>query len=108
MLCDFSPLKHFTMKFRFLSPAVAVLLVASTWMSCNKNDDDTNSTKDTYKLSGPASGTQERPTPVITDATGTINGSYNKESNVIDYTITWNGLSGNPSAMHFHGPAGLD
>ncbi len=48
---------------------------------------------------------RKRATRVTTSASGTISGTYNKNTNILLYTITWNGLSAAPSAMHFHGPA---
>lgn len=80
-----------------------VLMTATIWIGCDKDKDND---ENRYELSGPASGTQERPTPVTTPATGNISGTYQKDSKILDYTITWNGLTANPSAMHFHGPAG--
>jgi len=35
----------------------------------------------------------------------TLSGTYNSESKVLNYTITWMGLSANATAAHFHGPA---
>lgn len=59
-----------------------------------------------FNLKGNANGAQEAPTRVATTATGSISGTYNKDNNALNYTITWTGLTGgNPSAMHFHGPA---
>jgi hypothetical protein len=59
-----------------------------------------------YNLRGNANGEQEAPTRVNTTATGTLTGTYNKETNELNYTITWTGLTGgNPTMMHFHGPA---
>jgi hypothetical protein len=85
-----------------------LILVAATtiWIGCDKDDDDDGKTDETYTLSGPASGTQERPNPVTTSATGSISGTYNKDTRILDYMIMWNGLSTDPVAMHFHGPAG--
>ena len=72
--------------------------------SCDKDDDDDEQPKVTYQLSGAASGAKEVP-PVITNATGTLSGTYNRNTNKLEYTITWNDLSGVPTMMHFHGPA---
>jgi hypothetical protein len=44
-------------------------------------------------------GANEVP-PVETDATGTFRGTYNMETRVINYTITFQGVT--PTAMHFH------
>lgn len=37
---------------------------------------------------------------------GTMDLAYNRTTRVLSYTIKWNSLSGNPNAMHIHGPAG--
>lgn len=72
--------------------------------SCKKdNYDNNNETR--YNLSGNADGAQEAPIKVTTSATGTISGTYNTNTNILQYTITWNGLSDAPTGMHFHGPA---
>lgn len=59
-----------------------------------------------FRLSGTLSGAAERPTPANTPATGTISGVYNNFNNRLEYTIRWTGLTNNPVAAHFHGPAG--
>jgi hypothetical protein len=92
---------------RYFFQTMMLLFAASVWTGCNKNDDDDNNqTEDRFKLSGAATGANERPDPVTTEATGTLSGTYNKEDNMLDYTITWNNLSAPAAAMHFHGPAG--
>lgn len=78
-----------------------VLFLAIT-VSCNKDDDDPVSNK--YNVTGNASGTQEVP-QVTTAGTGTITAVYDADINKLDYTITWTGLSGTLTNMHFHGPA---
>jgi hypothetical protein len=40
-----------------------------------------------------------------TAGTGTITAVYDADINKLDYTITWTGLSGTLTNMHFHGPA---
>ena len=71
-------------------------------VSCDKDDEDEIKTE--YTLSGNATGAQEVPA-VATNATGTLTGSYNINTNLLNYTITWTGLTTPASAMHFHGPA---
>src|SRR6476620_8121979 len=78
-----------------------------TVMSCQSDlgfkDDKLAST---LRITGEnANGANERPTPVTTSATGTISGTYDPTTNLLSYTITWTGLSGSPTASHFHGPA---
>lgn len=76
--------------------AGALILVA-----CNKDNDDVDND---YTISGNASGSQEVPS-FATTATGSLNGTYNAETNLLTYSITWTGVSGNLTMAHFHGPA---
>lgn len=91
--------------FRFFKSTMALLAVSAACLltSCDKDDDDVDNDQ-TYTLSGNATGDQETPA-VTTSATGTLTGSYNARTNMLNYNITWTGLSGNISAAHFHGPA---
>lgn len=82
--------------------AVAAFALFLT-IGCSK-DDDNNTTKTTYTLSGTVNGSQEVPA-VTTSATGTVAGTYNSSTNALTYTVTWSNLSGAPTLMHFHGPA---
>ena len=83
---------------------LALCLGASLFVvSCDKDDDD-DFNEETYEISGDASGSQEVPA-VTTSATGNLSGSYNSRTNVLNYTVTWTGLSGIATAAHFHGPA---
>lgn len=89
-----------------LFSSLAALAIGSTVLltACDKDEDDDMPGKNTYTLSGDASGAQEVP-EVTTSATGTISGSYNKQSKQLSYTINWTGLSGDVTVAHFHGPA---
>ena len=95
----------------FLKPTLAALFLGSvlcstTLISC---DDDNDEDEDvTYTLSGTANGANERPNPVTTTGSGDITGDYNSDTKQLRYTINWNGLSGPPSAAHFHGPADVN
>ena len=48
------------------------------------------------------SGAQESPANTST-ATGSINATYNKDTKILSYEVTWSGLSGNVTGMHIHG-----
>lgn len=86
---------------RLTSLSFIVILLAS----CTK-EQITEVINPVWNLRGNANGIQETPTRVTTTATGSIAGTYNKSTNLLTFTINWNGLiGGNPSAMHFHGPA---
>lgn len=80
-----------------------LLALSLTIMACDKEDDD-DMNNNTYSLSGSATGSNEVP-PVTTSATALLSGTYNADSNKLNYNITWNGLSGLATGMHFHGPA---
>jgi len=92
---------------------LSMLLMSSLFMSvlvagCDKDDDDDDEDEDRYELSGAANGANERPNPVTTNGTGNITGTYHLEHNMLEYTITWTGLSVAPTMMHFHGPADVN
>ena len=80
----------------FLMLAVPVLFV-----SC---DDDDDIDDIVLTVAGNASGTQEVPA-VTTTASGTLSGTFNDNTNELQWAISWNGLSGDVVAAHFHGPA---
>ena len=95
------------MLLKYLSRSFLLLAISSVAVtSCHDDLDDDDGKQTTYNITGEdASGAKERPNPVTTNATGTINGTYNETTNTLNYTITWTGLSGPPTASHFHGPA---
>jgi uncharacterized lipoprotein NlpE involved in copper resistance len=89
-----------------LSKLAALSLSLLLFAGCDNDDDDAATVNQVYNLRGNANSAQEAPTRVTTAATGTITGTYNKQTNALQYTINWTGLEGgNPVAMHFHGPA---
>jgi Cu/Zn superoxide dismutase len=55
------------------------------------------------------SGANERPNPVSTNATGTATLTFDTNNpTVITLTLTYSGLSGNPTGAHIHGLSGPD
>ena len=40
-------------------------------------------------------------------ANGTMDLSYNRSTRILTYTVRWNSLTGVPTSMHIHGPAGV-
>ena len=72
-------------------------------IACNKDDDDdpqTIFTKNGLVLSGD----QEVPAKT-TNATGTMNVSYDKNTKMLTLSATWANLSADPVAAHIHGTA---
>lgn len=50
------------------------------------------------------SGESEVP-PVVTGGRGSFEANLNRQANVLNWTLTYSGLSGPVTAAHFHGPA---
>jgi len=91
--------KTFTMK-----KLIACSVLFVTLFTACKKDNEATSTK-MVKTNVAISGMQETPA-VTTAATGTMDYDYDKATKMFHYTIRWNGLSGAPTGMHIHGPAG--
>ena len=73
--------------------------------SCEKDTETVTVNNPVYNIRGNASGKQEVPANTST-ASGTLSGTYDKDKNLLTYTVNWTGLTGgNPTAAHFHGPA---
>ncbi|MDJ0366626.1 CHRD domain-containing protein [Hymenobacter sp. H14-R3] len=67
--------------------------------ACKKDD---NSAPAMMQLSGNLSATNSiKPTSAST-ATGTVTGTYDPNSKVLNYTLTFSGLTGAPMMAHFH------
>ena len=88
---------------KVLPLTLSILCLA--FVSCDKDDDDDDE-KVEYTLNASVDGHQEVPM-VETDATGTLTGTYNKNSNLLTYSVSWQQLSGPVTGMHFHGPADI-
>jgi len=65
----------------------------------------TSSQAAVYSLSGVIDGTQEVPASGAT-GTGNILGSYDDVTNDLIWGISFSGLTGPSTGIHFHGPAG--
>ena len=57
------------------------------------------------KFKADLKGSEEVP-PVETDATGTADVTYDSDAKTLAWRVEYSGLSGDPTAAHFHGPAG--
>ena len=73
------------------------LLAIALVSSCASNTGPDKNPEVKFKAT--LSGANEIP-PVTTSATGTMEGTYNKDSKTLAYTITFAGLT--PVAAHFH------
>ncbi len=100
---------------RFFLSAMAGSLVLLA--ACNNESGTTETTADTTtvtttettsnvvsKTGLPLGADQEVPANAST-ATGTADVSYNKESQMLTYTVNWSGLTDKPTMAHIHGTA---
>ncbi|MGZ3837412.1 MAG: CHRD domain-containing protein [Flavisolibacter sp.] len=88
-----------------ISACVLVLFLLSFLGSCSKNSNNSTTTASTtYTISATMNGAQEVPA-VTTSGTGTVTGSYDANTNVLNYSVSWSNLSGPATLGHFHGPA---
>ncbi|ALJ00151.1 CHRD domain-containing protein [Rufibacter tibetensis] len=67
--------------------------------SCSSDDDGDQPTNIINFKNAIIRGSEEVPANTST-ATGTFTGSYNQDTNILSYTITFSGV--NVTAMHFH------
>jgi hypothetical protein len=76
------------------------LALSFTAISCDDDDDDDDTPANELRYQNLSlTGAKEVPANPSTN-TGTINATYNKDTNVIQYTITWTGFDA--TNMHFH------
>ncbi len=61
-------------------------------------------TGNTTGISAKLSGTNEVPA-VSGSGNGMLDASFNKDTNVLTWTVTYSGMTGPVAAGHFHGPA---
>jgi Cu/Zn superoxide dismutase len=82
---------------------LAACLVLAGTVVLSACDDDTDPTPETFSAS--MTGAKERPTPVVTGATGTASITVSANGDTVHYTVTATGLSGAVTAAHIHAPA---
>ena len=89
---------------RTIKKLSGLLLLLFIFTACDKDDDEE---KVNYSITATASPAQEVPPVTNSTGSGTVTGTYNKNTNTLVYTATWTGLTGNATNMHFHGPANV-
>ncbi|WP_207431443.1 CHRD domain-containing protein [Sabulibacter ruber] len=82
---------RFVLGLLFMLPFVMV--------SCGDDDEDDQPSNIVQFQNISITGPQETP-PNNSTATGTFSGSYNRDTKILTYTITFTGIS--PTNMHFH------
>lgn len=88
-------IKYIKIKNQLVRITILVLLIG--FSSCKK--DNSTVMSGTVSYSGSFAKSTDA---VVTSATGTATGTFNTTTMVLTYTVTWNGLTSNAAAMHFH------
>ncbi|HYH56948.1 MAG TPA: CHRD domain-containing protein [Anseongella sp.] len=83
-----------------------ILLIASILAlpACEEDDDNEEEEDMTVEASATLNAGQET-AEVVSDGTGTFHGTYDKATGEFTFMLSWSGLTGPPTMMHFHGPA---
>jgi hypothetical protein len=85
---------------QFVALISAILFSSLILISCSKDDNNT-SVSGMYAVSGSANGAQAVPS-ITGTATGNISGTYNANTNLLTYNITWTGLTGSATTSTFY------
>src|SRR3982750_4820464 len=89
-------LRSFSSRFLY----AVILAIPVTFIACSK-DDDNNEPKNIVHFNATLDQAQETP-PTGESGTGTCTATYDTTTNLLTYGLTWTGLTGAPTAMHFH------
>ncbi|PSL42885.1 CHRD domain-containing protein [Chitinophaga niastensis] len=87
--------------------AYSFVVIAAWLASCGKSNGyggGTTPPPTTYTLSASLNGGQETP-PNAATGTGTLSGTYDPSTYKITYSLSWTGITGAATGMHFHEPA---
>lgn len=85
-------------------PLAVLALAVAAISACDDSTDPDASI--TYRAT--LSGSAERPNAVTTNGTGTWTGTLNTSTNVLNYTVSYSGMSANTTGAHIHGPASTE
>lgn len=89
-------------KLKLTAFSIILFFAFAATTSCHYHRDEI---QNLYTRSGLVlSGAQETPANASA-ATGTLSVSYSKLTSILSYTITWSGLSGNPTGIGLYGLA---
>jgi hypothetical protein len=92
------------MKLLKLTALPSLLFALLFFAASCEPDAELKKTTDFQKLGIPLTGAQETPA-VPSSALGTMDVSYSKETRILNYSISWSGLTGPVAAAHIHGLA---
>ena len=89
-------------RFSFISFAVVATALTVTLSGCGTMMPTANM----VALSTQLRSGNEVP-PVVTSGGGSVDASFNKDTMLLRWKVTYSGLTGNATAGHFHGPAAV-
>lgn len=85
----------------------SLMVLSSFALACDDDDDDDILPDNEVEFNNiQLLGANEVPA-VTSSGAGTLNATYNRDTNIITYTVSWQfgSVSDNLVGMHFHGPA---
>lgn len=88
-------------RWRVMLMTMMVVALSVVTFSCDDDEDNSPRQQRNYTISGNAAGSQVVPA-VSGDGSGTITGTYNPNTRMLNYTNTWTGLSGAPNGGGFY------
>lgn len=83
--------------------AAAIVAMTMAFAACNNDDDDNTTptpTNQVVNLTADINGLQEKPASTTSTATGTMMGTLDTTSNVLSYTVTYQGLTATGGHIH--------
>lgn len=84
-----------------LITSLLLMAAIATVTACDKDEDKTPA--NTKNLSGTMSSAQVIPAiAVVSTAIGNATATYDMDKNILNYNVTYSGLTGSPVACHFH------
>lgn len=95
----------------FISAAFVVMTACNPSGNTNTSDSESDMTQteaaaSTVKEARATLDPGQETADVTSDGSGTFEGSFDEASGELTYTLEWSNLTGPPTMMHFHGPAG--
>ncbi|WP_165864994.1 CHRD domain-containing protein [Rufibacter latericius] len=80
--------------------AVGLFFTLSFVMSSCSSDDDGDQPSNIVQLQNSTLTSDQEEVPNGSTATGTFTGTYDRNTKIITYSLSWNGIT--PTNMHFH------
>ena len=93
------------MKFVKLTALLSLVWTCSLVLSSCEKDSEDRKRLEFSKTAIIMSGAQEAPSISSSSALGTMDVNYRRDTKMLNYKITWSGLTGTPTGIGIHGTA---